>query len=184
MLLLKPTPFLTDPPINVSDQTIDPAVTQPEDDFVKSLVNIVTPEKLWTGKFVYPIDEPICFKSLFGNRRSYNNSTLISFHTGVDFGVCAPSLNVYSAAAGKVIFAGPLTVRGNAVFIDHGQGIFSGYFHLSHINVSVGQMVQPRQLIGLVGSTGRVTGPHLHFEIWVNGVQVDPLEWFQKSFPQ
>lgn len=184
MLLLKPSAFLTDPPINVKDQTIDPATTKPEDDYVKSLISKITPDKFWNGKFLYPMDEPICFKSVFGSRRSYNNGSLNSFHTGLDFGVCAPSLNVYSAAGGKVIFTGSLTVRGNAIFIDHGQGIFSGYFHLSQIKVNTGDIVQPHQLIGLVGSTGRVTGPHLHFEIWVNGVQVNPLDWFQKVFPQ
>lgn len=184
MLLLKPTPFLNDPPINVSDQTIDPAITQPEDNIVKSIISVITSDKLWNGKFGYPMDEPICFKSVFGNRRSYNNGSLKSFHTGLDLGVCAPSLNVYSAASGKVVFAGPLTVRGNAIFIDHGQGIFSGYFHLAQIKIKMGDLVQSRQLIGLVGSTGRVTGPHLHFEIWVNGVQVNPLVWFQEVFPQ
>lgn len=184
MLLLKQSAFLNDPPLNVKDQTVDPAITKPEDDYVKSLVAITSSEKIWQGKFVYPIDEPICLKSIYGNRRSYNNGSLFSFHTGLDFGVCAPSLNVYSAAAGKVVFTGQLTVRGNAVFIDHGQGIYTGYFHLAQINVSTGDMVQSRQLIGLVGSTGRVTGPHLHFEIWVNGVQVNPADWFQKEFPQ
>ncbi len=183
MLLVEQTPFLKDPPINVSDQTIDPAITKPEDDFVKGLLAVISSEKLWSGNFLYPLDEPICFKSIYGNRRSYNGSDYTYFHTGLDFGVCAPSLNIYAAASGKVIFAGPLTVRGNAIFIDHGQGIFTGYFHQSQIKVKVGEIVKSHQLIGIIGSTGRVTGPHLHFEIWVNGVQVNPLDWFQKSYP-
>ena len=181
MLLLKPSAFQNDPPLNVKDQTVDPAITKPEEDYVKSLVAIISPEKLWQGKFVYPIDEPICLKSIYGSRRSYNDGSLVSFHTGLDFGVCAPSLNVYSAAAGKVLYTGHLNVRGNAVFIDHGQGIYTGYFHLAQINVNTGDLVQSKQLIGLVGSTGRVTGPHLHFEIWVNGVQVNPADWFKKN---
>ena len=183
MLLLKQTPFLKDPPINVSDEMIDPAITKPEDDYVKSLMTVITAEKLWTSKFLYPLDEPICFKSIYGNRRSYNGSDFTYFHSGLDFGVCAPSLNIYAAAPGKVVFAGPLTVRGNAVFIDHGQGIFTGYFHQSQIKVKVGDIVQAHQLIGIIGSTGRVTGPHLHFEVWVNGIQVNPLDWFQTSYP-
>ena len=64
-----------------------------------------------------------------------------------------------------------------------GQGIFSGYFHQSQIKVRVGEIVQEHQLIGLIGATGRVTGPHLHFEIWVNGVQVNPLDWFENEYP-
>jgi murein DD-endopeptidase MepM/ murein hydrolase activator NlpD len=185
MLLVKPSAFLTDPPLNVKDQTVDPEITKPEEDFVKSLVTNVSPDKFWQGKFEYPIDEPICYRSIYGNRRSYNNGSLISFHTGLDFGVCAPSLNVYSSAAGKVVFAGELAVRGWAIFIDHGQGIFSGYFHQreNELKVRNGDLVQAHQLIGMVGSTGRVTGPHLHFEIWVNGVQVNPVDWFQKDFP-
>ena len=133
MLLLQQTPFVKDPPINVSDQTIDPAITTPEDDYVKGLVSVISTDKLWSGKFLYPLDEPICYKSMYGNRRSFNGSDYIYFHSGLDFGVCAPSLNIYASASGKVIFAGPLTVRGNAVFIDHGQGIFTGYFHQSQI---------------------------------------------------
>lgn len=70
ILLLKPSVFLNDPPLNVKDQTVDPAITKPEEDYVKSLVAVTSSEKLWQGKFVYPIDEPICLKSIFGNRRS------------------------------------------------------------------------------------------------------------------
>jgi len=183
MLLLKQTNFRKDPQINVPDQTIDPAITKPEDDYVKGLVSTISNEKFWSGKFLYPLDEPIYYKSIFGSRRSYNGSDYTYFHTGLDFGVGAPNLNIYAAASGRVIFAGPLTVRGNAVFIDHGQGIFTGYFHQLQIKVTVGDMVQAHQLIGIIGSTGRVTGPHLHFEIWVNGVQVNPLDWFQNNYP-
>jgi len=184
MLLLKQTAFQKDPPLEVSDQAIDPAITKPEDDYVKGLVSVISDDKLWSGKFLNPVDEPVCYKSKFGNRRSFNGSDYIYFHTGLDFGVCAPSHNIYAAASGKVIFAGPLTIRGNVVFIDHGQGIFSGYFHQSQIKVNVGDVVHAHQLIGIIGATGeRVTGPHLHFEIWVNGVQVDPLDWLQNNYP-
>jgi murein DD-endopeptidase MepM/ murein hydrolase activator NlpD len=74
-------------------------------------------------------------------------------------------------------------VRGNATFIDHGQGIFTGYFHQSAIQVNVGDYVEKGQLIGQIGSTGRVTGPHLHWEIWANGVQVNPIDWVLNAYP-
>ena len=75
----------------------------------------------------------------------------------------------------------PSTVRGNATFIDHGWGVYSAYYHQKEINVGVGQQVQAGQLIGQIGATGRVTGPHLHWEIWVNGIQVNPLDWLRPS---
>ncbi len=67
--------------------------------------------------------------------------------------------------------------------IDHGWGIYSGYMHQSEILVEEGEQVEAGQLIGLVGGTGRVTGSHLHLEVWVGGVQVDPMEWLEKPFP-
>ena len=81
------------------------------------------------------------------------------------------------------MFAGPWTVRGNATVIDHGWGVYSGFWHQSAIQVQVGDMVEQNQVIGLVGGTGRVTGAHLHWELWVNGVQVDPLDWLIQAYP-
>jgi murein DD-endopeptidase MepM/ murein hydrolase activator NlpD len=83
-----------------------------------------------------------------------------------------------------VVFTGLKTVRGNATIIDHGWGVYSGFWHQSEILVQVGQKVETGDIIGKVGGTGRVTGPHLHWEIWVNGIQVNPLEWLQEPFPR
>ncbi|RIK48923.1 MAG: peptidase M23, partial [Chloroflexi bacterium] len=82
-----------------------------------------------------------------------------------------------------VAFAGPWTVRGNATVIDHGWGVYSGIWHQSKIDVQVGQSVNKGDVIGLVGGTGRVTGAHLHWELWVNGIQVDPLDWLNQTYP-
>jgi len=81
------------------------------------------------------------------------------------------------------VFAAPLIVRGNATIIDHGWGVYTGYWHQSRIEVQVGQRVETGQIIGYQGATGRVTGPHLHWEMWVAGEQVDPLEWTETAFP-
>jgi murein DD-endopeptidase MepM/ murein hydrolase activator NlpD len=173
-----------DPVLTVSPETIDPAVTGPEDAEWTALTAPATPEKLWDGIFQSPAPPPYsdCWPSTFGNRRSFNGSAYIYFHSGLDFcgGVGAPIL---AAAAGRVIFAGPLTVRGNATVIDHGWGIYSAYLHQSEIMVKVGDLVQAGQEIGKVGGTGRVTGPHLHWEVWAGGVQVDPLDWLKQAFP-
>lgn len=188
MLLQQAGTFIQDPPLYVQDETVDPAITGPEEELVMSCTSQISPEKYWGGSFRYPVDgsvedDTIGFMSTFGNRRSYNGSEYTYFHSGLDFGVYMNSLNIYAAESGTVVFAGPLTVRGNATFIDHGQGIFSGYFHQSQILVNVGDYVQKGQLIGLIGSTGRVTGPHLHWEIWANGVQVNPVDWVLNTYP-
>lgn len=92
-------------------------------------------------------------------------------------------MNIYAPAPGVVVFAGPLTVRGNATIIDHGWGIYTGIYHQAEIKVKTGDIVEAGQLIGLIGATGRVTGPHLHWDLFVNGVQVQPLDWLDRPFP-
>ncbi|MGV2437612.1 MAG UNVERIFIED_CONTAM: M23 family metallopeptidase [Anaerolineae bacterium] len=71
---------------------------------------------------------------------------------------------------------------GKATLIDHGWGVYTGYWHQNEIYVQLGERVQVGQVIGTIGSTGRVTGAHLHWEIWVNGVPTDPMQWVQESF--
>jgi len=188
MLLQQAGTFIQDPPLYVQDETVDPAITGPEDDLVRSYTLQVSTEKYWQGAFQYPVDgsvedDTIGFMSTYGNRRSYNGSDYTYFHTGLDFGVYTNSLNIYAAESGVVVYTGLLTVRGNATFIDHGQGIFSGYFHQSEILVNVGDHVEKGQLIGYIGSTGRVTGPHLHWEILANGIQVNPVDWVLNIYP-
>ena len=177
--------------LTVAAELIDPAVTDPENVEVAKITAPVTPDKLWQGPFVRPVFLPdgaapgSCIFDGFGTRRAFNGGVYDSFHSGVDFGVCYVDhpFDIYAAAPGTVVFAGPLAVRGNATFIDHGWGVYSAYFHQKEIDVQVGQQVQAGQLIGLIGGTGRVTGPHLHWEIWVNGIQVNPLDWLNRSYP-
>jgi murein DD-endopeptidase MepM/ murein hydrolase activator NlpD len=139
---------------------------------------------LWAGIFSIPVD-PIfadCWSSRFGSRRSYNNSDYIYYHSGLDF--CGQVGDpIYAAAAGVVVFTGLLTVRGNATMIDHGWGVYTAYMHQSEILVQAGDWVEQGQLIGRVGNTGRVEGPHLHFEVLVGGVPVDPLVWLSQEYP-
>ncbi|MEN4013217.1 MAG: peptidoglycan DD-metalloendopeptidase family protein [Chloroflexota bacterium] len=181
-ILLEPINYPKDVPLMVDPQTIDPAITKPEDDLVHSITEPATPVRHWSGVFKVPVDEP-CIRSWFGSRRSYNNSPFIFFHSGVDYGVCANNLNIYAPAPGIVVFVGDLTVRGLSTIIDHGWGIYSGMWHQTSVNVQVGDMVETGQLIGEIGNTGRVTGPHLHWEVWANKVQVEPLDWLDISFP-
>jgi murein DD-endopeptidase MepM/ murein hydrolase activator NlpD len=173
-----------DPVLIVDPATIDPEVTQPENEQWNALAAPVSDQKYWEGRFSSPVAPEFsdCFPSRFGNRRSYNDGGYFFFHTGLDF--CGAVGNqIFAPAAGVIIFAGPLAVRGSATMIDHGWGIYTAYMHQSEIFVSAGQAVQPGDLIGLVGNTGRVTGPHLHWEVWAGGVQVDPLDWLQIAYP-
>ncbi len=128
------------------------------------------------------MDEPY-LGSTFGRRRTYNGSYNY-YHTGQDFTVyTANNLNIYAAAPGKVIFSDMLPIKGLFTIIDHGWGVYSGYAHQSESLVSPGQMVSAGDLIGYIGNSGRSVGPHLHWEVWVNGIPVDPLQWIEQSFP-
>lgn len=97
-----------------------------------------------------------------------------AFHAGLDF-TAADGTPVASARAGRVTWAGPLGSFGNAVVVAHGSGVRTLYAHLSRIDVAVLDRVSPGAQLGHVGATGRVTGPHLHFEVRVRGAAVDPL---------
>jgi murein DD-endopeptidase MepM/ murein hydrolase activator NlpD len=163
---------------------LDPETNRTENDLWYNTSTVVTPEQLWDGLFSVPVDPVFanCYSSVFGSRRSYNDSDYIYYHTGLDYcGQVGDS--IYAAAPGVVVFTGPLTVRGNATMIDHGRGVYTAYMHQSEILVNVGDRVEQGQLIGKVGNTGRVEGPHLHFEVLVGGVQVDPLAWLTQVFP-
>jgi murein DD-endopeptidase MepM/ murein hydrolase activator NlpD len=183
-ILIAAGDFLYDQPLNVDPTTLDPDVTGPEDKQWMQLALPASTERLWQGEFSLPV-MPVfaeCYSSRFGSRRSYNGSEYSYFHTGLDY--CGQIGDpIYAAAPGVVVFAGPLTVRGNATMIDHGWGVYTAYMHQSEILVEVGDHVEQGQLIGKVGNTGRVQGPHLHFEILVGDVQVDPLEWLSQEFP-
>lgn len=168
--------------LQVPSETLDPANTGPEDALIESVVNQVRAERLWQGVFQFPTSYYEAFPSFFGTRRSYNGSDYSYYHTGLDL-YGSTQTPVLAPARGVVVYAGFLTVRGNVTYIDHGWGVFSGFLHQSQILVQPGETVTPGQEIGYVGGTGRVTGPHLHWEVWVGGVPVDPREWTSSAFP-
>jgi murein DD-endopeptidase MepM/ murein hydrolase activator NlpD len=168
--------------LRVPPETIDPEQTGPEDALVRDLLSDVSPERLWEGVFQFPASYYETFPSIFGTRRSYNQSEYDYYHTGLDL-YGSTSTPILAPARGRVVFSDFLVVRGNATYIDHGWGVFTGYLHQSQILVEDGDTVEPGQIIGYVGGTGRVTGPHLHWEIWVGGVPVNPIQWTEKAFP-
>ena len=158
---------------------LDPTVENSEQVHVRSIMSNFSLTRFWNGPMGLPAAAPIV--SPFGDKRAYDGGPFDHFHSGTDFG-SAPGTPILAAADGYVVFAGPLAVRGNATIIDHGWGVFTGYWHQTEQYVHVGDLVSAGQVIGTIGSTGRVTGPHLHWELWVNGVPVDPMQWVRQSF--
>lgn len=137
-------------------------------------------EPLWSQPFIMPIGG--VNTSGFGDARRYAQGGPVSFHYGLD--LAAPKgTPVYATNAGRVLVAGHYPIKGGFVAVDHGAGLMSYYFHLSHVGVSVGQAVQRGEVVGEVGSEGLSTGPHLHWEMRVHGEASNPLEWLDRVFP-
>ncbi len=157
---------------------LDPSIVNNEEAFRAAIFAGYTMQRLWDGPFQAPSTAAV--GDGYGIARSYNGGPVTSYHRGTDF-TGDKGDPAYAAAAGRVVFAGPLQVRGNAVIIDHGVGIFTTYNHLSEIDVSEGDTVTAGQTIGLIGSTGLVTGPHLHWEVIVRGIEVDGQLWLGGS---
>ncbi len=140
----------------------------------------VSSQLLFKSEFMIPIKN-IRIKDLyFGDQRILHSGkkTIRYFHRGIDFGA-RRGTPVYAMNSGKVVLARKLYSRGNAIFIDHGWGIYSEYLHLHKILIKEGQVVQKGQKIAQVGSTGVSTGPHLHLSMIVNGYLVSPLFWMR-----
>lgn len=111
--------------------------------------------------------------SLYGHRRFFNDQPR-SPHSGLD--IAAPTgTPIVAPADAKVALVDDLYYNGKSVFLDHGQGLVTMYCHLSEQSVKTGDVVKQNQVIGLVGATGRVTGPHLHWSVSLNGYRIDPL---------
>jgi len=142
-----------------------------ESQILNTLYSLYTQEWLGDGSFIIPCGGEI-FPN-FGERRFFNNKPR-SQHSGVD--ISAPSGTPLAAAnSGRVVLATNLYFCGNAVIIDHGMGVFSIYCHLSKLHTKRGEMVSKGDIVGEVGATGRVTGPHLHWSVKIRGSRVDPI---------
>jgi murein DD-endopeptidase MepM/ murein hydrolase activator NlpD len=162
-----------------TSQLLDATLIQNEWAKLNQYWSFLRPAKLWEKAFNLPVATGTRVSSAFGTRRSYNGQLARSYHEGIDF--AAPiGTPVHAPSAGKVVLAEELNVRGNGILIDHGWGVVSGYFHLSRLEVPVGQWVEPGDILGQVGSTGLSTGDHLHWEVRIRSVPVDPLQWTQR----
>lgn len=137
---------------------------------INKALNTWTEQPVDSLTFSLPVQGRL--SSPFGLKRFFNNQPK-NPHSGLDIAATTGTA-ITAPAAGLVINTGGYYYNGNTVFLDHGQGLVTGYFHLSKITVKTGQLVESGTKLGEVGSTGRVTGPHLHWNVYLNKTKVDP----------
>jgi murein DD-endopeptidase MepM/ murein hydrolase activator NlpD len=162
---------------------VDPSKVNPKSPKIKKRIakeyseamkiyNSVSPKSYLREPFILPMQSKIT--SEFGKARVYNGS-LKGYHSGTDFRA-KTGTPIIAANDGKVALVKQRFYSGGTVILDHGEGIYTCYFHMSHFDVKEGEFVKRGQKLGLSGQSGRVTGPHLHFSARISGVQVDPLQ--------
>lgn len=145
---------------------------------VRTVLDSVSAQRLWASHFIRPVDGPVT--GAFGRQRIINGQAK-NPHNGED--IAAPlGADVVAMNDGVVSLTANHFFSGKGIFLDHGLGLYSMYFHLSEVSVIEGQQVTRGQVIGKVGASGRATGPHLHWGVNLNGARVDPLSLLKLSF--
>jgi murein DD-endopeptidase MepM/ murein hydrolase activator NlpD len=167
-----PTTALTVEPRYVEPDPEEQARAARESQEIAAVYARLTPEAYWDEPFAVPIPGATGGRN-FGHRRVFNGQPRAP-HSGADLRA-ATGTPIHASNRGRVVLAKDLFFSGNAVFIDHGLGVYSVYLHLSEIQVEPGEMVERGQVVGLAGATGRVTGPHLHWGARLLDARVDPF---------
>ncbi len=155
---------------------LDPAVIRRDAETRAPFLRSHSSDRFWHDIFDPPAAGVIT--SGYGLLRSYNFRPPSEYHDGVDF-AGATGDTIVAPSGGIVLWGGQTQRRGNGLIVDHGAGVTSGYYHLSDFAVTPGQVVQPGQFLARMGATGLATGPHLHWEIVVHGVTVNPVQWIR-----
>ncbi len=148
---------------------------------ISDLCRTPLPQRMWRGSFSRMSGSS---RAGFAEHRTYyykDKAIDNQVHLGMDI-ASTQRAEVFAANTGQVVFAGYLGIYGNLVLVDHGQGIFSLYSHLSQINVSSGDKVDQKSVLGLTGTSGMAGGDHLHFSMLVNGIFVTPKEWWDQHW--
>jgi murein DD-endopeptidase MepM/ murein hydrolase activator NlpD len=166
-----PTTRLTVEPQFVELSAEDLARSRRESARLGEVFGKISDEALWREPFDVPI--PGGRGSNFGHRRVFNDQPR-NPHSGADISA-SEGTPIRSSNRGRVVETGDYFFNGNTVIVDHGLGIYAVYLHLSRIDVEIGQVVEKGEVVGLVGATGRVTGPHLHWGFRVQNARVDPF---------
>lgn len=141
---------------------------------VAALKSLVTPRRLWSEPFGAPV--PGCIRSVYGVARHHNGEPTGNYHKGVDHD-SPRGRPVRAVTAGRVVMSRMWRLHGGTIGLDHGQGVSSIYIHLSRLGRKAGARVKQGDIIGYVGATGFATGPHLHWQLFIHGVPVNPEPW-------
>jgi murein DD-endopeptidase MepM/ murein hydrolase activator NlpD len=136
-------------------------------------------DQQWESLFMYPVEGPVIGE--YGIKRLRNGTIPAGFHKGVDLRA-AKGTPLLAANSGTVMLASNFRAHGKTVLLNHGQGVMTIYLHMDSIAVRVGQKVRKGEMLGKVGSTGLSTAPHVHYQVFVHGVPVDPAQWVQNEF--
>lgn len=161
---------------------VNKGLRKENEDKIAAITKKSTPSILWTGAFSQLSNSKVEANFADARTYTYNNETIDhAYHLGYDLSV-TKHYPAEAANSGTVAFAGDLGIYGNAVILDHGLGLFTLYAHLSSIDVKVGDPIKQRQAIGKTGETGLAVGDHLHYGIYLHGVAILPVEWWDQKW--
>jgi murein DD-endopeptidase MepM/ murein hydrolase activator NlpD len=161
---------------------VNKTLRKANEDKITEVTKQASPQMLWKDAFAQLSNSKV--EANFADYRTYTykgEPADNAYHLGYDLSV-TKNYPIEASNAGKIAFAGPLGIYGNAVIIDHGLGLFTLYGHMSAIDVKVGDSVTKRQILGKTGETGLAAGDHLHFGIYLAGLPVLPVEWWDQKW--
>lgn len=162
--------------------SVNKKLRKENEDKITAITKKATPSILWSGAFSQLSNSKV--EANFADERTYtynNESIDTAYHLGYDLSVTR-NYPVEAANSGTVVFAGDLGIYGNTVILDHGLGLFTLYAHLSAIEVKEGEQIKQRQILGKTGETGLAAGDHLHYGVYLNGVAILPVEWWDQKW--
>ena len=161
---------------------VNKGMRKQNEDKIREITSKATPKVLWSGAFSQLSNSKV--EANFADERTYvynKESIDTAYHVGYDLSVTR-NYPVEAANSGTVAFTGDLGIYGNTVILDHGLGLFTLYSHLSSIDVKVGDAIKAKQIIGKTGETGLAAGDHLHYGVYLDGVAVLPVEWWDSKW--
>ena len=161
---------------------VNKALRKENEDKIKAITEKSTPNMLWSGAFSQLSNSKV--EANFADARTYiykDEAIDTAYHLGYDLSV-TKHYPAEAANSGVVAFTGDLGIYGNTVIIDHGLGLFTLYSHLSSIDVKVGDQIKQKQIIGKTGETGLAAGDHLHFGVYLHGLAILPVEWWDEKW--